>query len=115
MKDRFSRLLAACELLARDETAALADRNFTALCRTQKVKSALLADLATDAGCASRDSRARLERLLEANGKNSQLLSTMKAAAGQRLCKVRAAGKKLKTLRAAYTQGGMPPAFSAHG
>ena len=65
MKDRFWRLLAACELLAREETAALAGRNFAALVRAQRVKSALLADLAAEAGpdCRDLNARARLQQL----------------------------------------------------
>lgn len=121
MKDRFSRLLGACELLAREETAALVRRDFTALGKTQQVKSVLLADLAAQANLlhASCDShaRTRLTQLLECNRENSRMLAGMKAEVAEQLRKVRAAGNQLHALRAAYTPGGTPGrrAFSAHG
>jgi hypothetical protein len=119
MKDRFLRLLAACERLARDEAAALAHRNFEALSNTQQVKSALLADLAASAGDAARDSEiaARLAALLKSNCESSQLVSNIAAATGERLRQVRAAANQLRAMRTVYTTGQGQPhqAFSAHG
>jgi len=119
MKDRFWRLLAACELLAREETAALAGRNFAALVRAQRVKSALLADLAAEAGpdCRDLNARARLQQLLATSRENASLLSGMKTVTGERLRKVRAAGNQLHTLRNVYTRVSTqsPQAFCRHG
>lgn len=119
MKDRFSRLLAACERLARDEAAALARRNFATLGRAQQVKAALLADLAAEAGGGTLDpeARARLAQLLQANRENSLCISNLKAATGERLRKLRVSANRLHTLRTAYNHGGMPrgEAFCAHG
>jgi hypothetical protein len=120
MKDRFSRLLAACETLTRDETAALAGRDLTMLSRTREAKSAILADLALEAGRAnaagSSDTRARLTQLLEWNRENSRRLATLKAATTEKLRKVQAAGNRLQFLRSTYTIGERPEqGFSAHG
>jgi hypothetical protein len=121
MKDRFWRLLGACEMLVRSETAALAGRDFAGVGRTQQVKSAILIDLAIEANCiqASSDSqaRARLARLLECTRKNRLLLARMMEAAAEELRKVRSAANQLHTLRAVYKSGCQPlcRAFSAHG
>jgi hypothetical protein len=118
MKNRFSRLLAACELLARDESAALTRRDFETLVSIQQVKSVLLADLATQGPPATRDTetRARLVSLLEAVQKNSRILSGIKLAAGERLRDLRAAAGQLHALRSTYTSGEMPrkQAFCVH-
>ena len=120
MKDRFSRLLAACELLTRDETAALTDHDLAGLGRVHQAKSAILADLAAEAGRvqASRDShaRARLTQLLEQNRENSQRLASLKIAMRERLRQVQAAGNRLHTLRSRYALGQQSEqGFSAHG
>jgi len=118
-KDRFSRLLAACERLAREETAALGRRNFAALSRTQEVKSAILTDLASEAGARPLDSdaRARLMRLLSKTRENELLLSNLKAATSEKLRNTRAAAHRLHTMRPAYTSATSPreQAFFAHG
>jgi hypothetical protein len=118
MKDRFLRLLTACERLARDESAALTRRDFEALARTQHVKSALLAGLAAAAGDSSADSdiRARLAGLLKANRENSQILSNVAAVTSERLRNVRAATNQLRAMRTVYKTGTFQQqAFSAHG
>jgi hypothetical protein len=118
-KDRFSRLLAACERLTREETAALSRRNFDALSRTQRVKSAILADMAAEAGSRplGADARIRLTRLLNTTRENELLLSNLKAATSEKLRKSRAATHRLHTLRPAYTSAtrAREQAFFAHG
>ena len=114
MKDRLSRLLGACEVLTRAETAALAGGDLAALGAAQQVKSGILADLAAEAmrassaSCASCDSRVRtrLARLLEGNRENARLLSRMKAGAGEKLQEIRVAAGHLQTLRSAYASDG---------
>jgi hypothetical protein len=119
MQDRLSRLLAACERLARDEAAALARRNIASLKRAQEVKAALLADLAAEAAniTLTAEVRARLAQLLKATKENSIYLANLKAATGERLRKLRISSNRLHTLQAAYNQGGMPgeQAFCDHG
>jgi ABC-type thiamine transport system ATPase subunit len=119
MKDRLSRLLGACEVLAREEAAALAQRNFASVARTQEVRSSILSDLAADPGLASCDahSRARLTALVDSARTNRRLLSRMMTHATEELRKIQSATKQLHTLRAAYGPGCKParPAFSAHG
>jgi hypothetical protein len=106
MKDRFWRLLGACEVLTRCETAALARRDFSALGATQQTKSGVLADLATEAAlvhasCDSR-ARARLERLLACNRENVRLLARAKEEAARELRKSRIAAGHLQIFRTAY-------------
>jgi len=121
MQQRLSRLLGACELLARNETAALAGRDFAVLGKTQQLKAALLADLAAEANLfhASGNSRARirLARLLESNRANAHLLAGMKADARDQRAKLRCAANQLHTLRSVYAGHGdsRRQAFSAHG
>jgi hypothetical protein len=121
MQHKFWRLLSACELLARDETAALTARDFAALGAAQQVMSALLADLALQARLihASRDShaRSRLLKLIECSQAGSRLLAAMKAASVQERHKLRAAVLQLQSLRAAYhtPAASRRGAFSAHG
>jgi len=121
MTSRFSRLLGACELLSRDETAALCGRDFATLGRTQGVKAALLADLAAEAQLchASGDSSARdrLLRLVERNRQNSRLLGEMTADTADKLEKVRIAARQLHAMRSSYQTGtGADQAsFNAHG
>ena len=117
--DRFSRLLAACERLTREETAALTRRNFAALARTKTVKSAMLADMAAEAAARplGADARIRLTRLLNTTRENELILSNLKAATGEKLRKSRAAAHRLHTLRPAYTSAASrrEQTFSAHG
>jgi hypothetical protein len=119
MQDRFTRLLAACERLARDEAAALARRNIESLRRAQQLKAEMVAGLATEAGNVPLDAevRARLAQLLKATRENSVYLANLKAATGERLRKLRISSNRLHTLQAAYNPGGMPgeQAFYAHG
>lgn len=121
MKDRLWRLLGACELLARSETASLLARDFAAVGKTQQLKASLLADLAAEAARvdAHRDphARARLTQLLECSRRNRQLLSRMMETAAGQLRKVRSASNQLHALSTAYAPGGKSPrrTFSAHG
>jgi hypothetical protein len=118
-KDRFSRLLAACEQLTRDETAALSRRNFDTLTRTQHVKSAILADLAVEAGAKAphSEARARLTGLLKKTQENQLALANLKAATSEKLRLARASARRLHTLRPAYgsARGSREQAFYAHG
>ena len=118
-KDRFSRLLAACERLSREETAALSRRNFAVLTRTQQVKSAILADMAAEAAGRplGADARIRVTRLLNTTRENELLLSNLKAATSEKLRTSRAAIHRLHTMRPAYTSATRLPeqGFYAHG
>jgi len=119
--DRFSRLLGACEILARNETAALTRHDFAALVRAQGVKSSLLADLALQAGlidaASQSTARDRLTRLLEHTRENARVLSEMMESARKQRRKMRAAARRVRDLRSAYGTGGKPPRqeFSRHG
>jgi hypothetical protein len=115
-KDRFSRLLAACEQLTRDEAAALSRRSFAALTRAQEVKSAILAGLAAEAATSPLDSdaRSRLTRLLNTTRENQLTIANLKAAISENIRKTRAAANRLHTLRPAYTPA-PGPRFFAHG
>jgi hypothetical protein len=120
MKDRLWRLLGACESLTRRESAALAHRDFEALCRTHDLKADLLADLAveaqrTHASCDS-SARARLTHLLGCNRQNARILAAMKAGTSEDLRKVRTAGNTLQNLSAYKGGNGQrQQSFSAHG
>jgi len=116
VKDRFSRLLAACEQLTREEAAALSRRNFATLSRTQQVKSAILADLAAEAGTSALDSdaRARLTRLLNTTRESQLTIANLKAVTSEKLRIVRASANRLHILRPAYTPAA-GPRFFAHG
>jgi hypothetical protein len=118
-KGRFSRLLAACERLTREEAAALSRRNFAALTRTQQVKSAILADMAAQAESRplGAEERIRLTRLLNITRENELLLSNLKAATSEKLRKSRAATHRLHTMRPAYTSAtsSREQAFLVHG
>ena len=115
-KDRFSRLLAACEQLTREEAAALSRRNFATLSRTQQVKSAILADLTAEAGTGAldADARARLTRLLNTTRENQLAIANLKAATSEKLRKVRVSANRLHIPRPAYTPAA-GPRFFAHG
>lgn len=121
MDERFWRLLGACELLSRDEIAALTHRNIPALVRTQEVKSAILADLAAQAGmlhasCDSR-ARARLGQLLEGSRQNARAMAEMIASASNKKQEIKAALSQLNRLRARYKTrpAATHKSFSAHG
>ncbi len=121
MDQRFWRLLGACELLAREETAAITQRDLGALTRTQEVKAAILADLAAQAGvvnaaCDSR-ARARLDQLLEGSRRNAAAVAGMMASARERERELGTALNQLRTLRARYRSGHAVKSrqpFSAH-
>ena len=121
MQERLWRLLGACELLTRDEAAALSGRDLAGLVRIQRVKAPLLADLAVEAKriSASCDSqaRARLAALLEGNRGNARNLADMMADAREERRKVSTAVNQLQALRSAYATSGdtRQDAFSAHG
>lgn len=119
MKDMFERLLKACEALTRSEAAALKDRDFSRFTQLRDTKDAILMDMQ---GCANAPVqepaiRVRLERLMEMNIAGGQMLAEMKAETGERLRQVRAAMRKLRTLRPALPLGGYEEkeGFEAHG
>jgi flagellar biosynthesis/type III secretory pathway chaperone len=119
MHDRLSRLLGACELLSREETAALTARDFVALSRALDLKASILADLAVEARQRSQIppmARVRISRLLDRNIHNHALLSTSINDASADLRRMTTAGRQLELLREAYDVAAEPPAsFSAHG
>ncbi len=119
MHDRLTRLLAACELLSREETAALNWRAFAALSRTLDLKGPLLAELGAEArrrrGMPAMV-RAGISRLLEKNMRNLAVLSASMSEAETELHRMNSAGHQLELLRAAYdVPSEPPPSFSAHG
>jgi len=120
MHQRLWRLLGDCERLARDETAALTHRNFPVLIKTQQVKAALLADLASEAtllhASANSPARARLEKLLDCNRRNSSLLAGMMESARAERRNLRSGLNQLRSLRASYRSRDQSsrPALLAH-